>query len=337
MVSKQVPWKHGNPAEVSGAQISFSAALSLNILQHLRSEAPQPSVMQNACRWLTGLLTRAPGGSPRHVPDRLQDLLSLMPAAYANSPSKWLEDLNKRPSYQIPGTTRNAWEESDERMHTQGPDLPALIMNLVAEEESFFAGMDLRSFLTSCVADNEKVEVYVTGHSKGGAVSSTLALWLADTQGENIPEEDRWDPKRKATVYAYSFASPTAGNGTFARHSDNVIGPRSYRIVNPRDIAPYAWAAHNLRQIPPLYALPVVKRDLLQRAIETLIRQLDGLDYAQIGKTVRTDPGLPHSDLLFAEIIYQHLDGYFERMGLGREMSAKTFFTPLLLSEHVLN
>jgi hypothetical protein len=61
------------------------------------------------------------------------------------------------------------------------------------------------------------------------------------------------------------------------------------------------------------------------------------LDYAQIGKTVRTDPGLPHSDLLFAEIIYQHLDGYFERMGLGREMSAKTFFTPLLLSEHVLN
>jgi hypothetical protein len=329
IVRKQVAWDYGNPAEVAGAEISFSTALSLNILQHLRSAPPQQSIVRDVEDFVAGAVTSPPAAMP--PPERLRGLLSLMPEGDAHFLSKSLEDLNTRLPFQVPGTNRNAWDEAAQRLRSQEGDVSAIIMRLVAEEENFLVGIDLRSFLASKIAGVESAEIYVTGHSKGAALSSTLALWLADTQGmENVPEADRWDPMRKATVHAYSFAGPTAGNGKFAQHSDGVIGARCHRVVNERDIAPCAWAPEHLRQIPDLYPQ---HHDALQAAVETLLGAFGEMDYAQIGNHVHNLPGAPHSDLFFPEIVYQHLDGYFQQLGLDAEMNAATFFAPLVFSQ----
>jgi hypothetical protein len=203
-------------------------------------------------------------------------------------------------------------------------------MRLVTEEGNFYDGIDLHSFLATEIDKADNPEIYVTGHSKGAALSSTLALWLADTQGEqNVPEADRWDPDRKTTVHAYSFAGPTAGNAKFALHSDSVFGPHCHRIVNERDIAPYAWAPQDLRRIPALYPQ---HHDALQGSIEALLRVFREMDYAQISRVLPL-PGAPHCDALIEEIVHQHLDGYFEQLGLDEEMNAATFFAPLALSD----
>jgi len=63
-------------------------------------------------------------------------------------------------------------------------------------------------------------------------------------------------------------------------------------------------------------------------------RQVFGeMDYAQIGNDVEILHGAPHFDALFEEIVHQHLDSYFEQLGLDEEMNAATFFAPLVLSD----
>jgi hypothetical protein len=102
--------------------------------------------------------------------------------------------------------------------------------------------------------------------------------------------------------------------------------------VNERDIAPRAWMPRDLRQIPALFQRDPERRHA-HDAVETLLQLFGELDYEQIGNKVQTRPSLLHSDLLFDEIIYQHLDAYFEQLGLEAEMSTSTFFTPLALSD----
>src|SRR5258708_6836160 len=106
----------------------------------------------------------------------------------------------------------------------------------VEQDSSSDSGTDLVRFLGDRIdAAAGKVNLYVTGHSKGGALSSTLALWLADTQTD-------WDQNNKATVTAYSFAGPTAGNKEFADHLDSVLRANHHRVVNPFDLVPYVSA-----------------------------------------------------------------------------------------------
>lgn len=60
------------------------------------------------------------------------------------------------------------------------------------------------------------VNICVTGHSLGGALSSTLALWL-------LQNTSQWDNSGKSTVCCISFAGPTAGNQAFATLSNTVF------------------------------------------------------------------------------------------------------------------
>src|SRR5262249_10266752 len=69
------------------------------------------------------------------------------------------------------------------------------------------AGSSLTDWLKTITGT--PINLMVTGHSLGGALSPTVALWLADTQG--IPL--LWDPQRHATVATMPTAGPTAGNG----------------------------------------------------------------------------------------------------------------------------
>lgn len=96
---------------------------------------------------------------------------------------------------------------------------------------------------------NSSIEVAVSGHSLGGALSATLALYIAEKQqGSNS-----WDPNRRAVVTALPSAGATPGNTAFAMHYDELLGTRTNRIWNALDIVPHAWELDMLNQAPHLY------------------------------------------------------------------------------------
>lgn len=98
------------------------------------------------------------------------------------------------------------------------------------------------------------INVCVTGHSLGGCLSGTLALFLKENQTS-------WDGSGKSIVSCITFAGPTAGNEAFASYSDSMFsgGPYSPNWDNSLgsnfdavrcnyDVAPQAWVASNISQ-----------------------------------------------------------------------------------------
>jgi triacylglycerol lipase len=170
----------------------------------------------------------------------------------------------------------------------------------------------------------EPLQIFVTGHSKGGMLSSALALWLAETQG---PGPEHWSDRGQAEVTTYSFAAPTAGNAAFAAHLDNTFGARSRRIYNKYDIAPYAWA--DLNAVPALYGTP---DPWLTSAVNEINREVAALGYHQVGVAIDRSPkSLDRSKPVIWQVSYQHLNAYLQALGLMDEMTAETFLNPLPL------
>src|SRR5262249_21292014 len=116
------------------------------------------------------------------------------------------------------------------------------------------AGATVRDFLATQVG--APIEINLGGHSLGGALSPTLALWLAARRSD-------WDPAGHASLSVLPSAGPTAGNQEFADYSDGKIGPRVTRLHNPFDIAPDAWAVADLQAIPTLYAPEIQPDDVV--------------------------------------------------------------------------
>jgi triacylglycerol lipase len=155
--------------------------------------------------------------------------------------------------------------------------------------------------------------VTVTGHSLGGEMASTTALWLSDTQG------DLWDTQKQARVSAYTFAAPTAGNAIWASYFHQQLGDHVHRIWNSLDVVPHAWQLSDLKQIRNLYE-PQIKAPLtLKLALKILILIVKKKDYTQIPAiasdqqplkgSVNTDPEWAR---FFDQIAYQHVDAYIK-------------------------
>ncbi|MCY1061653.1 hypothetical protein [Nannocystis sp. SCPEA4] len=133
------------------------------------------------------------------------------------------------------------------------------------------AGTTLIEFLRTIVS--EKVNITVAGHSLGGALAPTLAVWLADTAQGRV---DPWDPKKHATIGAQAFAGPTAGNGAFALHSVFKLGTLLRPVYNTLDVVPHAWQellTPSLSELPGIYApdLAPPKADLSYAGLVVLI------------------------------------------------------------------
>lgn len=75
-------------------------------------------------------------------------------------------------------------------------------------------------------------KLYVTGHSLGGCLATTIALYLAAQSWPTPP-----------TFGVYTFAAPTAGLQAFADLFDRTFPSNSWRLYNAWDAVPYAWAS----------------------------------------------------------------------------------------------
>jgi hypothetical protein len=158
-------------------------------------------------------------------------------------------------------------------------------------------------------------KVTVTGHSLGGEMASTTALWLSDTQG------DLWDPQKQAQVSAYTFAAPTAGNAIWMNYFHQQLGDNAHRIWNSLDVVPHVWQLSDLKQIPNLYEPQIKAPVLLKGALKILIQVVKNKDYTQMSAVAADQQplkGSVNTDPKWAEFIkqleYQHVDAYIKML-----------------------
>lgn len=157
----------------------------------------------------------------------------------------------------------------------------------------------------------------VTGHSLGGEMASTAALWLADTQGE------QWDMQKKAKVSAYCYAGPTAGNSQWANYFHERLGDNAHRIWNSLDVAPRVWEVSTLEQIPHLY-LPQIKPPIWAKPLlDTIILSVKDKNYTQIPAVKQDKQPLisqvntaPDYNTFLAQAVYQHIDAYHKLLNV---------------------
>jgi hypothetical protein len=350
MVLRQVPWAYGRSTDRDGAMISVSTALGLSILQHMRSatetslaaQSPRTSITEVAAdlgRTASALVhplvdgsRRVLGGVRTELLGEVRNMDQIATSAVGETFDKWAAALGQR-------RESGDWADGLAAVDTMIRDLAGesldplrLVPDAAAAMLSGSRGVTLQDFLRDQAAQvHGHLDIYVTGHSKGGALCTALAAWLADTQGmDSVPPAGQWDPECAATVHAYAFAGPTAGNDAFARHVDATLGGRCHRVFNRLDLVPHAFAGPDLAMIPGLYDPPPIERSALDALVAQLIRAVKRLDYEHTRADSVELPGKLVGGLpLVAQAIHQHLDGYFEQMGLSGEMDMQTFFGSL--------
>jgi len=352
--ARQIPWPHGGE-RARDAKVSFSSALGLSTLKHLRSTGPSSGIAAGLWRFIDEDV----GGRLRAATEAVLDPIRDVATA-----------LGDRMRGRVRGLTEALIADERARAAATTPDLAARIKLILAARRSrtrrdllefidaaidrigdrrmldayallddtswigarLQVGQDVRTFLAAAVAHAEQpIQVTVTGHSKGGALASTTALWLADTQGTEVPPAEQWDPNATAEVRCFSFAGPTAGNEAFAHHSNATLGANCVRTINTKDIVPHAWTSTDLEEIPALYQPGVHHIGAIDDLIKEIVADQteQKLDYAHpdVERRIegRIDLGRP---LFFDQLVYQHMEAYLHGLGLTG-LNTETFFGPL--------
>jgi hypothetical protein len=85
------------------------------------------------------------------------------------------------------------------------------------------------------------LDIFVTGHSLGGAMATVVGLWLAEAASKWVLRPN------KVNFKTYTFASPTVGNQDFATYyngqtANRQVGWQAYRVYNEQDAVPFAYA-----------------------------------------------------------------------------------------------
>lgn len=151
----------------------------------------------------------------------------------------------------------------------------------------------------------------VIGHSLGGALASTLVLYLKS----KLPDMN---------FYCQTFAGPTAGNGAFAYYFNEVMVGNALRVYNTLDIVPFGWSATSLDLAFSIYPAPNGITEDFAKKIKYSIDSVEqnNLDYTQWGLGNPTMQnrlsGLINSDIQGFELQmgYQHIYEYITLLGL---------------------
>jgi hypothetical protein len=138
--------------------------------------------------------------------------------------------------------------------------------------------------LQTLIAGFNDPQLFITGHSLGGAMATTVALLLVSLG---------WSKHFVTTVF--TFAAPTAGLGAFANYYDSVFahaGPlqpnTSWRIYNAWDVVPNAWAS--LQDVlTGFYPPPGPEQNtLVNQLIQNMLNQPANNFYAQTNRAAGT-------------------------------------------------
>lgn len=107
---------------------------------------------------------------------------------------------------------------------------------------SILGGETVKSFIEKVARDSGKVNVWVTGHSLGGALAPVYALHLNNSiQSATV------------NINCLAVAGATPGDSIFAAYYNSVLGPNTRRVWNTRDLVPHGYEVDMLEEVPQLY------------------------------------------------------------------------------------
>ncbi|WP_458686298.1 lipase family protein [Nocardia tengchongensis] len=177
------------------------------------------------------------------------------------------------------------------------------------------AGQTLLEFLGAL--QNKAVDLTVTGHSLGGALSITLALLLRDTQW-------LWDLSEKAKISVLSTAGPSFCNQQFVDYATGRL-QRVQRYSSDLDVIPHVWNSSDIDYAKTLYsdynrpAPDAVKTvfDLLKALASTSgqyvhFEPASGWFHGTFNQAIDGTPGLKPDQLYLQQVGYQHIGGYHQ-------------------------
>jgi hypothetical protein len=191
----------------------------------------------------------------------------------------------------------------------------AILQNMKPSSQVPGGGSTLVEFLATVTT--QPVQIAAVGHSLGGALAPTVALWLTDTQGFL----SHWDPHRNATLSALPTAGPTAGNAAFAGYSGKKLGERLTPYYNTLDVVPHAWQASMLQEIPAIYVPHIPVLPVITNLVQLTLQLSAGGDYTTLpgltplAGTFQDVPGVVDLEKFLREVAYQHTtayDGWFD-------------------------
>ncbi|MEJ2669428.1 MAG: hypothetical protein P8077_03960 [Gammaproteobacteria bacterium] len=197
-----------------------------------------------------------------------------------------------------------------------------ILKNMIATTGTPGAGEDLKVLLRRIIADKttEQVDISVTGHSLAGALAPLLALWLADTQGEEcVDKHEQWDTQRVTKLSCTAFAGPSPGNKDFTAYYDRVIGQQTQRIHNHLDVVPHAWAQSTMKGLLSLYKGTASPNLLLIGVYYYFLLTTRHLNYEQIKPETPAFLGTINSKLknFIEQMIDQHTMGYLNEYNIS--------------------
>ena len=166
-------------------------------------------------------------------------------------------------------------------------------------------GVSFHTFVDSKIAPSG-AEIFVTGHSLGGALTTVLAPWLVYRLSQSNAHN---------VVMPYTYAAPTAGNATFASFYTGLF-QNSYRYYNVIDVVPKAWA--DLLSVKSLYSSPGPTCPWeLKGTIDLVSDWLNAVQvsYSQPNGAGQSLPGVPSpTNDFFAEALDQHDHNYYLKL-----------------------
>lgn len=129
--------------------------------------------------------------------------------------------------------------------------------------------------ITSRAKSISGMQIWVTGHSLGGALSPAYALYLRD----NLTT---WAPGTNAVVNCLAVAGATPGDSTFNAYYKQQMGPTTTRVWNTRDMVPHGFEVDMLREVPGLYgdSVAAFPKDL-NGPLNFIINKVKPLNYTQ--------------------------------------------------------
>lgn len=185
-------------------------------------------------------------------------------------------------------------------------------------------GLHGRDYLQNNAATQPGTNVTVTGHSLGGALSPSYALYLHDTRSQ-------WDSAGNVTLFCQPTAGPTPGDDVFANYYDGILGANTNRVWNKYDTVPHAWEKDMLQEVPNLYAPTIEPNWEIKVFADVALFVSRKTPYTQLLSSV---PGSDSTvvpvgsgstfEQFMKEICYQHIDAYINIFQMSEFQAAVT-------------